>query len=215
MAEISTFNAKTRTRLGSRTCRKLRAEGNIPGNIYGHKEDSVAISVDGETLTKAVNSGHKIVDVNLDGNLEKTILRDVQWNTFATEILHFDLMRIDANERVMVSVPVELKGMSPGVSSGGVLDQQVHEIEMEVLALEIPDSLVLRISDLKIGDAKHLSDLELPPSAQVELPPDTLIVQVNEPREVPELEEEAEEGVPTEPELVGKADEDEGEGDED
>ena len=209
MAEISTFNAKTRTRLGTRTCRKLRAEGNIPGNIYGHSIDSVSISVDGDTLTKAVNSGHKIVDVNLDGKVEKTILRDVHWNTFATEILHFDLMRIDANERVMVSVPVELKGISPGVTSGGVLDHQVHEIEMEVLALEIPDSLVLRISDLKLGEARHLSDLELPPSAKVDLPPDTLIVQVNEPMEMPDVEP-AEEMGPTEPELVGKEDEDEG-----
>lgn len=213
MAEISTFNAKSRERLGSRSCRKLRAEGRIPGNVYGHKEGSVAISVDGDTLTKAVHSGHKVVDVNLDGNVEKTILREVQWNTFGTEILHFDLMRIDANERVVVSVPVELKGISPGVTSGGVLDQVVHEIEMEVLAVEIPDSLVLRISDMKIGDSKVFSDLQLPPSAKVDMPDDAPIVQVNEPMEVPELEEGEEGPGAVEPELIGKVEEGE-EGDE-
>ncbi len=204
MAETSTFNAQTRSRLGTRTCRKLRQEGQIPGNIYGHKEGSVAISVDGDTLTRAVHSGHKIVDVNLDGNVEKTILREVQWNTFATEILHFDLMRIDPNERVAVTVPVELRGISPGVTAGGVLEQPIHEVEMEVLALEIPDSLVLRISDMQLGDARHLSDLELPPSAQFDLPPDTVIAQVVEPRAVPEAEEEEEAG-PMEPEVIGRA----------
>lgn len=206
MAEISTFNAKTRERLGSRTCRKLRAEGRIPGNVYGHKEGSVAISVDGDTLTKAVFSGHRIVDVNLDGTVEKTMLREVQWNTFGTEILHFDLMRIDADQRVTVSVPVEVKGISPGVTSGGVLDLAFHAIEMEVLAVEIPDALVVRISDLQIGDAKVFSDLEIPPSAKVDIPDDTVIVQVNEPMEVPdEIEGEGEPGA-AEPELIGKSD---------
>jgi large subunit ribosomal protein L25 len=208
MVEHSTFNAKTRTRLGSRTCRKLRQEGRIPGNIYGHKKDSVAISVDGDTLTRAVNSGHKIVDVDLDGNMEITILRDVHWNTFATEILHFDLMRIDANERVAVTVPITIKGISPGVTSGGILEQSMHELEMEVLALEIPDELIVRISDMQLGDAKHISDLELPPSATVELPPETLIVQISQPHEVPE-EEEAGEAGPAEPEVIGKAEKEE------
>jgi large subunit ribosomal protein L25 len=87
------------------------------------------------------------------------------------------------------------------------LDHQIHEIEMEVLALEIPDTLVLRISDMKIGDAKHLSDLELPPSAKIDLPADAVIVQVNEPMEIPD-EVAGDEFAPTEPELVGKKDED-------
>ncbi len=209
MVEHSTFHAKTRTRLGTRTCRKLRQEGRIPGNIYGHKKDSVSISVDGETLTRAVNSGHKIVDVNLDGQMEITILRDVHWNTFATEILHFDLMRIDANERVAVTVPITIKGIAPGVTSGGVLEQPVHELDMEVLALEIPDELVLRISDMKMGDAKHVSDLELPPSAQVSLPADTILVQVNEPHVVTDEEEEGLEAGPAEPEVIGREAKDE------
>ena len=210
MAESSTFNAKTRTRVGSRTCRKLRQEGHIPGNVYGHTEKPVAISVDGDTLTRAVHSGHKIVDVNLDGNIEKTILREVQWNTFGTEILHFDLMRINADERVSVIVPITLKGISPGVTSGGILEQPVHEIEMEVLALEIPDALVVRISDMKLGDARHLSDLELPPSAKLDLPPETLIVQITEPMVVPEVTEPTEAG-PTEPEVIRRAEQEEGE----
>jgi len=215
MAETSTFHAKTRTRLGSRSCRKLRSEGQIPGNIYGHERDPVAISVDGDTLTKAVYSGHRIVDVNVDGKIEKTMFRDVQWNTYATEILHFDLLRIVADERVVVSVPIELQGISPGVTSGGVMDQVIHEIEMEVLAVEIPDSLVLRVSDMEIGDSRTLADLELPAGAQVELPEDAVIAQVNEPREVPEEEMGEEEVMPAEPELVGREEEEEGEGEED
>lgn len=205
MAEQSTFEVKSRTNRGSRACRKLRKQGQIPGNIYGHTEKPVAISVDGDTLTRAVHSGHKIVDVNVDGRVEKTILREVQWNTFATEILHFDLMRINADERVSVIVPVTLKGIAPGVTAGGILEQPVHEIEMEVLALEIPDALVIRISDMKLGDARHLSDLELPPSAKMDMPPETLIVQITEPKAV--LETEAGEAGPAEPEVIGRAEE--------
>jgi large subunit ribosomal protein L25 len=148
------------------------------------------------------------VDVDLDGNMEITILRDVHWNTFATEILHFDLMRIDANERVAVTVPITIKGISPGVTSGGILEQSMHELEMEVLALEIPDELIVRISDMQLGDAKHISDLELPPSATVDLPPETLIVQISQPHEVSDEEIIGEAG-PAEPEVIGKAEKEE------
>lgn len=203
MAEQSTLEVKPRSETGSRACRKLRKQGLIPGNIYGHTEDPIAISVDGETLTRAVNSGHRVVDVRMDGGKETTILRQVQWNTFATEILHFDLMRVDASERVTVTVPVVVKGLAPGVSAGGILEQPVHQIEMEVLALEIPDSLVIRVSDMQVGDARHISDLELPPSAKVTLPPETVIVQVSLPMEVPEPTEGLEAG-PAEPEVIGR-----------
>jgi large subunit ribosomal protein L25 len=203
MAEQSTLEVKSRSERGTRACRKLRKQGQVPGNIYGHTEDPVPISADGETLTKAVNSGHKIVDVKLNGGTETTILREVQWNTFATEILHFDLMRIDANERVTVMIPIVCKGIAPGVTAGGILEQPVHEIEMEVLALEIPDALIIRISDMQLGNAKHVSDLELPPSAKVSLPPETLIVQVSQPLAVPEPTEAMEAG-PAEPELIGR-----------
>lgn len=203
MAEQSTLEVKTRSERGSRACRKLRQQGQIPGNIYGHTEEPVAISADGETLTKAVNSGHKIVDVNLNGGTETTILREVQWNTFGTEILHFDLMRIDANERVAVTIPIVCKGISPGVTAGGILEQPLHEIELEVLALEIPDALIVRISEMQLGNVKHVSDLELPPSAKISLPPETLVVQVTLPMAVPEPTEGAEAG-PAEPELIGR-----------
>jgi large subunit ribosomal protein L25 len=203
MAEQSTLDVKPRSEQGSKACRKLRKHGQIPGNIYGHTEKPVAISAESEILTRAVNSGHKIVDVKLHGDVEKTILREVQWNTFATEILHFDLMRIDANERVSVTVPIVVKGIAPGVTAGGILEHPLHQIEMEVLALEIPDSLVVRISDMKLGDARHVSDLELPPSAKISLPPETIVVQVSQPMAVPEMVEGLEAG-PAEPEVIGR-----------
>lgn len=203
MAEQTTLEVKSRSEKGTRACRKLRQRGQIPGNIYGHTETPVPISVDGETLVRAVNSGHKVVDVKLNGGTETTILRAVQWNTFATEILHFDLMRIDANERVTVTVSIICKGISPGITAGGVLDQPLHQIEMEVLALEIPDALIVRISDMQLGQIRHVSDLELPPSAKVNLAPETVVVQISHPKEFAEPTEGAELG-PAEPEVIGR-----------
>jgi len=209
MAHIEKLTAEKRVRLGTAECRRLRRSGLIPGNIYGHGIDSLAIRVTEERLYAVLRSGAFVVEVDVEGHRETAVIRDTEWDTYGARIQHFDLLRVNPNERIEVDVPIELKGRAPGVTAGGFLDQPLHSLIMEVSAVDIPDSLMVRVSELEIGDELSISDLELPEGASISLPPETPIVRVLEPQEV-ELPEEGEAELgPAEPELVGREEKDE------
>ncbi len=210
MSRITNLKAEKRTGRGSINNRRLRNNGLVPGNIYGHKQNPEAIQATADDVHAAVMSGHRVVDVTVDGHTEKTLLREVQWDTFGISIQHFDLMRIDPDERVTVEVPLELKGIAPGILAGGVLDQHLRSLTLECLAIDIPDSIPVRISELEIGQAIHVSEVQIPPNSTVDNAPDTVVVQVVLPR-IEEPVAAAEVPGPAEPELIGKKEPKEGE----
>ena len=201
MAEQPVLEAEKRTQFGSRACRKLRDSGIVPGNVYGHRQDPVPIAVPQDVINAVVHSGHKVVDLQVDGTRETAILKEVQWDTFGIRIHHFDLLRVSADERVEVSVPLELKGTAPGILSGGMLEHHLHELTVECRALEIPDSIPVRINTLELGQAIYVRDLEIPAGITVKDSPDEMVVHVIKPSaEIPESA--ALEPGPTEPEVI-------------
>lgn len=215
MAEDPRLVARKREGRGTRDARRLRQSGVIPGNVYGHGADPVALAVEAEQLSPIVHSGHRVVDLQLDGGTEKAMFREVQWDVWGAKIQHFDLLRVSADERVEVAVPIKLKGIAPGSVSGGHLEQPLHELTIECPALSIPDAVTLNVNELQIGDAIHVGDIdpaEVGAGARLLDPPETVVVQVVETIET-EIEAEAEaEG--TQPEVIGEAkEEEEGEGD--
>ena len=168
----------------------------------------MAIAIETEMVGKLLRSGTHVVDLELDGKVEKSLVKDVQWDTFSSHVLHLDFLRVDPNERVTVEVPIHLRGTAPGVVAGGVLEQPHHSVEIECLAVEIPDFIQVRIGALNIGDVVHVSDLtEVPDGVAILDPPETVLVSVVHPSalEVPEVvpTEEA----PTEPALAGRREE--------
>jgi large subunit ribosomal protein L25 len=148
----------------------------------------------------------------LDGAASgKALLQDVQWDTFFHQVLHVDLLRVHAGERVTVEVPIELRGESPGVQNGGVIEQMIHSVEIEVALDLIPDKLHVSIKQLNIGDQLTIKDIiDVPQGAKVLADEDDMIVHCVQP--VAEEEEApAEEGAAAEPEVIakGKAEEEE------
>lgn len=172
-----------RTGVGSAASRRLRAGGIVPANLYGHKKESLAIQLDSEVAHALIKDGAKVFDLEVNGELEKALLRDVQWDTFSKHVMHIDFVRVDPNERVHVQVPVILRGTSPGVLAGGILEQQMHVIEVECLAVEVPDSIQVRIGKLQIGESLHVSEVgELPRGVVVLSPADSVVVHVSQER---------------------------------
>jgi large subunit ribosomal protein L25 len=210
MTQEQALVAEKRTQTGTSECRRLRRKGQIPGNLYGHGQDAVAFTVPADALNALVQTGMRVLDLQLNGDTEKTMFRELQWDTFGINILHFDLLRIDAQERVTVEVSVDLKGVSPGVAAGGHLDHHTRSLSLECPAFQLPDSIPVRIGSLDIGDVIHLSDLEFPEGFVVHNPPDSVIVQVLVPRKEEEEVDEAEPG-PAEPEVIGRKEEKEDE----
>ncbi len=205
MSTATKISAQKREKSGTANCNRLRLQGVVPANVYGHGQDPVSISVPAETARPLVMSGHKVVDLEIDGATEKALLRDVQWDTFSKHLIHMDFLRIDAEQRITVDVPIHLKGTAPGTVAGGILEQPLHSLHCECLAIEVPDEIAVRIGTLDVGQAIHVRDLaDLPPSLVIKNPADSVIVQCVMPKQ-----EEAAAVAPVEPEVVGKKKEDE------
>lgn len=193
--------AEPRTERGSAACRRLRWQGLVPGNVYGHAAETTSVKVAHDVITAIVKSGSKVVDLDVSGKQDKALIREVQWDAFGEHITHFDLMRVDPTERVTLHVPVVLKGTAPGALSGGVLEQPLHSITLDCLAYLIPDTITVRIGSLGVGQAIHVKDLELPESAHCQTPADAIVVHVVE---VKTKEILPTDGAAAEPELIGK-----------
>jgi large subunit ribosomal protein L25 len=207
MAE--TLTVEKRKPMGKRAARRLRDSGTIPANLYGHGEDNVYLTIPADQVRAMVRHGARVVD--LSGAItEKAFVRELQWDPFGLNVLHLDLTRVSADERVELRVRVELRGSAIGVKEGGSVDHVLHEVEIECLAIEIPEKLSLRINDLQLDGSLTAGAIELPPGVKLLTDPDEIVVNCNKP-----VSEE--EGVPgmaegAEPEVIGrKAEEEEAE----
>lgn len=204
---MTELNVQLRPLRGKLNARRLRRAGSIPAVLYGHGKETVALSVSAEQLDAAVRHGARLV--NLIGAVrEQAFVREVQWDTWGTHILHVDLTRVSEHEKVEVQVAVELRGESPGVKEGGVIEQHLHQVTIECEVASIPEKLLVNINHLKLGDTITVSGLELPPTARVLGDPDAIVVACVVP--AAEVEEEA---VPAEgaaePEVIGRKAEEE------
>jgi large subunit ribosomal protein L25 len=204
MAEIAQLEVQPRKALGTTAARRLRCEGIVPGNIFGHKQDATPIQVAADPVRALLHKGARLVDITLEGKSEKALVSEVQWDTFARHLIHIDFMRVDANERVKVKVPVHLRGTAPGIIAGGVLEQPHHEVTVECLAIEVPNEILVKIGNKQIGDFIHVKELtELPQGVHIVDSPETVLVHITQKRDVADIAPVAE-GGPAEPEVIGK-----------
>jgi large subunit ribosomal protein L25 len=198
-----------RERRGSRDSRRLRAQGLIPGVLYGRGKEPHAITIPERDLRNALtgDSGlHAILDVVLDGQTTSypSILKDYQQDPLRGRLIHVDLQEVRLDQPITAQVTIELIGGedAPGIREGGVLSQVTREVNVEALPLEMPEHLELDVSRLEIGDTLRLSDLRAPENVSLlDDPEETVLATVTLPTrvvepEVPEEEEEAVEGVP-------------------
>jgi large subunit ribosomal protein L25 len=206
MAEL--LHVEKRTTSGKRNNVRLRRSGKLPAVLYGHGEEAVSLALAADEIEASLRHGAKVVD--LDGAATgKALLQDIQWDTFFHQVLHVDLLRVRAGERVTIDVPIELRGESPGVANGGLLEQLIHSVEIEVALDVIPEKLHLKINKLDIGGHLTIKDIvDLPAGATVNVDDDEMVVHCVMPA-AEEEEAPAEEGATAEPEVIGKGKEDE------
>src|SRR6185295_4998998 len=166
MAVIS-LSGTRRESLGKGGARKARAAGKIPGVLYGHGEDPVAVAIETRAFQLAIHhheGGNAIVNLALGTGGEHTaLIRDVQYDPINHAVLHLDFQRISLTEEVEVEVTVHLVGTPIGVKDGGgILEYIVREIEVRCLPTAIPGALEGDVSHLNIGDSLHVRDLKAP-----------------------------------------------------
>ena len=186
--------------------RRLRYAGHTPAVLYGHGEANVCLSVPSDTLAAALRHGGRLVGLTGAVN-QSAFIRELQWDTYGTHVLHVDFTRVSLDELVKVQLTVELRGQAPGVKEGGAVEHLIHEVQVECPAGSIPEKLYVSINQLKLNDAIKLVQVELPAKAKMFGDPEAIVVQCVVPVEKPE--EEAGAAAEGEPEVIGAKKEDE------
>jgi len=223
MATTATIAATSRNEIGKGAARTTRREGRVPGILYGHGEESKALSVDARELQRLVHSvsiENTIVDLAIDGGKTsvKVLIREIQRHPTRDQYVHVDFFHVAMDEKISVEVPIVIIGTPVGVKDkGGILDHQLRELTVFCLPGEIPEKIEVNVSALDIGDSIHVQDLAVPEGIEVETDAERSVAAVLAPAAVVSEEAEAAEAPEealTEPELIGKKKAEEGEGEE-
>jgi large subunit ribosomal protein L25 len=188
---------------GSRSARRLRRAGSVPGVVYGGGDAPEHFSVDARTLRNTLAHSGAILQVSLDGGAESPVLvKDVQRHPVRGEVVHVDFLRVRMDEAIHTTVVLELTGAdeSPGVGQGGVLSQETRELNIEALPGDIPDSITHDVSGLEMNATLLLSAIAAPSGVTFLDDPDETVVATITPPTLEPVEEEIE----TETELVGE-----------
>lgn len=178
--ETPVLNAKTRERLGSRYAKRLRAAGQLPAVVYGHKQEPTPVTLDAREAVRHISKGEKVFSLNIDGKQQYVLLKDLGYDYLGTNIVHADFARVDLNERVDTHAHLKFVGEPIGMKkAGAVLVHPVNEISLNCLVTNIPDHIEVDISGLDVGDMLQAGQINLPISTMKLLTdPSTVIVQV-------------------------------------
>jgi large subunit ribosomal protein L25 len=202
------LQVEVRETRGTRHARRMRRAGRIPAILYGHGEENVSLAIPADQVAAILRHGGKVVALQGDVT-DSALIRDVQWDTLGMSVLHLDLARVSAEERVETRVPLELRGEAPGTHDGGIVEHMLHEIEIECPVAAIPDKITIRINHLQLNEQITADQVQLPEGARLLTDPGAVVVQCTQPLAVaePQFAGEAQE-----PEVIGRKAEAEEEG---
>jgi len=164
--QISEIKASARPRSGKGGARAARREGRVPGVIYGNGA-AENVTLDHRELTLLWGRGKflsTIIDLDIDGNKQKVIPREIQLDPVKDLPLHVDFLRLSKDDKIQVAVPVVFvnEEESPGLKKGGVLNVVRHELELVCESDKIPDDIQIDVTGLEVGDSVHISQVKLP-----------------------------------------------------
>jgi large subunit ribosomal protein L25 len=206
------LEGQVREHTGSKAAARVRKNGRIPAIVYGHKQEPLAISLNAHDFVEGLHHGHRLLDVKVGKDTQTMIVKDIQYDYLGRDIVHADLMRVDAMEIVRVTVPIQLKGTAQGTHEGGIVEEHADHLEIECLVNNMPESIIVSVKEVGVGDVVHAGDITLPDGVKLVSSPETIVVTchlVAAAKTTEEIEEEA----PTAPEVIGeKKEEGEGEG---
>ena len=149
----------------------LRSKGFIPAILYGGNNPSLKITIEEKLLNKVLGSDSflsTVIDLNIDGQTEKVIPRDISYNVISDKPIHIDFMRITKGSKIILQIPVIFKNNKdcPGLKSGGVLNIVRRKVELSCSAENIPENIIVDLANLEIGASIKISSVKLPENAK-------------------------------------------------
>ena len=178
MADL-VLNTEEKTTIGSRSSRRLRRDGKVPGVLYGLGQDPEIFSVDYGDLRGALTTDaglNALIQLSINGTNQLSILKTLQRHPVKDEVIHVDFVRVDPNQELAVEVPIILEGVAKKVTDqNGMVDQTMFSLSVLSLPDSIPNELTANVSELEINDAIRVSDVVLPEGVRTEVDPEEAI----------------------------------------
>ncbi|WP_420559340.1 50S ribosomal protein L25/general stress protein Ctc [Tepidicaulis sp.] len=200
MAEVRTLKVDTRERAGKGAARAVRRGGRIPAVIYGDKKAPELISLAKNEIERLWNTGtfmSHLLNLDVNGKVERVIPRDVQLDPVLDFVTHIDFLRLGKDASIAVEVPVHFINdeASPGIKRGGVLNIVRHEVELNCPAESIPEFIEVDLTGTDVGDSIHISAIKLPKGVTPTITDrDFTVATIAAPAGLVSAENEAEEG---------------------
>ena len=178
MADL-VLNTEEKTTIGSRSSRRLRRDGKVPGVLYGLGQDPEIFSVDYGELRGALTTDaglNALIQLSINGTNQLTILKSLQRHPVKDEVIHVDFVRVDPKQELAVEVPIVLEGVAKKVTDqNGMVDQTMFSLSVLSLPDAIPNELTADVSELEINDAIRVSDVALPEGVRTEVDPEEAV----------------------------------------
>ncbi len=178
MADL-VLNTEEKTTIGSRSSRRLRRDGKVPGVLYGLGQDPEIFSVDYGDLRGALTTDaglNALIQLSIKGTNQLSILKTLQRHPVNDEVIHVDFVRVDPSQELAVEVPIVLEGVAKKVTDqNGMVDQTMFSLSVLSLPDSIPNELTADVSELEINDAIRVSDVVLPEGVRTEVDPEEAI----------------------------------------
>jgi large subunit ribosomal protein L25 len=207
MADTTTtkLEVSTRTPDGSRSARRLRRSGRVPGVLYGGDGEPLSFDVDARELRLALARAGAVLDVSVDGSASTpVVLKDAQRDVVRGDTTHVDLLRVRLDRKIHAVVLLEFTGVddAPGVKEGGVLEQVTRELNVEALPNAIPESILFDVGEMQISETFTLEAVQVPEGVTLLDDPQETVIAILSP---PRLQTESDTEIESETEVIGQA----------
>lgn len=154
------LSGSLRTALGKKDAKKLRGEGQVPCVLYG-PEEPIHFSTAQNALLKLVYTPHVyLVNLELDGKKVQAIMQDIQFHPVTDEVVHIDFLQVTDDKPIKIDIPVAVEGFAKGIRNGGKLQIEKRRLKVQALAKDLPDEILVNVTDLDLGESLRVSDIE-------------------------------------------------------
>ena len=182
MASEFKLELEKRNNIGYHISRDLIHKGYVPGIFYSADHDPVTFSIEKRHLYDALQSQSHVYSIDVGGNNRHAIFKEIQYHPVTEDIIHVDLFGVSLKDKINLSVPIILEGESSGVKTGGIMTQNITEVQIQCLATKVPDAIYVNVEELEVGDSIHVADLSIE-DGDILTNPDITVVSVQAPRE--------------------------------
>ena len=200
-SDSATLELAARTPEGSRSARRLRREGMVPGTLYGAGDEPRPFQVDARILRNALAHAHAVIEITVDGGQKQPVMvKDLQRHPVRGETVHVDFLRVNLNEKIHTTVTLSLVGAeaATGVKEGGILTQELIHLNVEALPNDVPDLIEFDVSGLDLNATATVADLQAPTGVKLLDDPETVAVTITAPSVEP-----TEDDIEVETQIVG------------